>query len=262
MIVESAELGELQTSSVVLSKAPRAAEKVAKAMASALIQAKLPEGTPLLPEPKLMSNLACSQTALRGALRLLESWGLISVRPGRNGGLTARHPRPSDLRSLLSILIHSRQASFADTLITRRTIDPLIVAEAARLRTDEQARRLRSIIDQAAQLTEQRDPFVSKVNELYLGFADAAGMSILGVFVSEVSSVGNDAVHRIAPSSPVRRLNYLQAYEGIVQAIEESDIEAAEARMSAHQLETEIYWRRHAPFLMEMPLRPLAALEP
>jgi DNA-binding FadR family transcriptional regulator len=231
-------------------------------MASVLIEARLPEGTPLLPEGQLMNNLGCSQTALRGALRLLESWGLISVRPGRNGGLIARHPRSSDLRALLSILIHSRQASFSEVLVARRTIDPLIASEAARLRTDEQAQQLRWIIDQAAQTTEVRDPFVSKITELYLALADAAGMSVLGVFVSEVSSVGNDAVHRIAPASPMSRLSYLEVYEGIVQAIEASDPKAAESRMAAFQLETELYWRRHAPFLLEMPLRPLAAFEP
>src|SRR5690349_9828059 len=89
----------------------RVAYRVAREMAMWVLDAELPEGARLPPEQELCQRMGCSRSGLRSALRLLESWGLITIQTGRDGGPVIRHPRISDLGDTLSILIHSERAT-------------------------------------------------------------------------------------------------------------------------------------------------------
>ena len=47
----------------------------------------------------------------------------------------------------------------------------------------------------------------------------------------------------------------------MLDAIELSDPDTAEAEMAAWRLEVEGFWKQSAPYLLEIPLRPLAYME-
>ena len=243
------------------AKSSRAAEKVAFELASALLRGRFPEGTMLLPGPDLCRVANCSQTALRGAIHLLETWGLVAVLPGRNGGTVVREPRPDDLRFPVATLIHSQNALFSDVLVARRAIDPLLAAEAARNRTDQEVFELRALCERARESVGFRDNFSSAITDFDQGLASAAGMPVLGVFLWQLTSLGDEVVNRIAPSSQTRRLRTARAYERVLDAIELSDPDTAEAEMAAWRLEVEGFWKQSAPYLLEIPLRPLAYME-
>jgi GntR family transcriptional repressor for pyruvate dehydrogenase complex len=250
------------TNGATATKSSRASERVANELACTLLHARFPEGTVLSPEGELMKALGCSRTALRGALRLLEGWGLISVQPGRNGGPVTRRPRSADLRPPLATLIHSREASLADLLTARRAIDPLIAAEAATHRTEEQAILLRSTITTAYEGIGSRDVFATANATFHRVLAEAAGLVVLGAFLSALTSIGDGTVHRITPNNEERRLRVIRAHEKVVEAIERSDPRDAETAMLAYQLEAEVFFRQFAPHLVDTPLRPLAFLDP
>jgi DNA-binding FadR family transcriptional regulator len=240
----------------------RAAEKVAHELAAMLLQERFAEGTILSPENDLMKKLGCSRTALRGALRLLENWGLITVQPGRNGGPITRRPRPDDLRAGLAALIHSREASLADLMTARRAIDPLIASQAALHRSEQHVTALRATITNAYQGIASREQFATANADFHRLLSEAAGLAVLGVFLSALTSVGDEAIRRVAPSDEARRLRVIRAHEKVVEAIARSDAAASESAMLAYQLEAEVVWRQFAPHLVDAPLRPLAFLDP
>lgn len=240
----------------------RAAEKLAHELAAALLRGRFPEGTVLAPEAELARRMGASRTAVRGALRLLESWGLITIQPGRNGGPVCRRPRATDLRAGIAALLHSRKASLADLFTARRAIDPVIAAEAATHRTSQQMAALRAALEAARRATGSRDKFAATDAEFDRLLAESAGLAALGIFLMALSSIGDDTMRRVAPNDEARRLTVLRAREQIVEAIARSDASAAESASLAHILETETFWRRTAPQLVDTPLRPLAFLEP
>jgi GntR family transcriptional regulator, transcriptional repressor for pyruvate dehydrogenase complex len=239
----------------------RAAEKLAYQLAALLLEAHFPDGTVLSPENELMKTLQCSRTALRGALRLLETWGLITVQPGRNGGPITRSPQADDLRPALSALIHSRQASLADLLAAHRAIDPFIAAEAARLRSEDDLVALHATIAVASEAVGSRDIFLAATAQFYRDLASAAGLTVLGVFLSALMSVGAQTVNRVAPDNETLRLRMIRGLERVVDAVQRSDPKAAEEAMAGYALESELFWRQYAPHFVDVPLRPLAFMD-
>src|SRR5262245_31222726 len=83
----------------------KTSERVARELATYIIDARLPEGAVLPVEREMLETLSISRATLREALRLLESWGLVEVRPGPKGGPVVRKPRVGELSRALTLLL-------------------------------------------------------------------------------------------------------------------------------------------------------------
>ena len=64
------------------------------------------------------------------ALRLLQARGLVTVRPGPGGGLFACEPAPTVRLGNLMLALDSDQASVADAVRIRNTLDAMVVEDA------------------------------------------------------------------------------------------------------------------------------------
>lgn len=241
---------------------PRASEHLARRLAAVLLDADMPEGTPLMAEDDLVRNIGCSRTALRGALRLLENWGLVTMQLGRNGGPVTRRPVAGDLRMGLAALMHSREATMADLMAARRAIVPMLAAEAARRRTDDQVEDLRRTTEAEQLGVGSRAKHLATANQFSRQMAAAAGLPTLALFLEGVSTISDETIRRIVPSDEPRRASVVRAHERAVDAIERHDDATAESVMLAYAYEAEVFWRQFAPHMMDAPLRPLAFVEP
>lgn len=238
---------------------PRAADRLAYQLALAIIEARLPEGTMLPPEHVLLSRLGCSRVALRGALRLLVSWGLIRMRMGREGGPMVRRPRGLDLRDGLAVLMHSEEATFADVMLARRAIDPIIAAEAARHASDKHTLSLDATIAELETLVTSPAAFQQGITDFQWILAEAASLVILGVFVRALIAVSDLALMGRLPLDEDRCRQAIATHRVVVETVKARDPDAAEEAMRACRVDAERYWRRQAPELAAAPLRPLAA---
>lgn len=250
------------TSSAVAEPPPRAADRLAYQLALAIIEARLPEGTMLPPEHVLLSKLGCSRVALRGALRLLVSWGLITMRMGRDGGPMVRRPRGLDLRDGLAVLMHSGQATFADVMLARRAIDPIVAAEAARHASDDHIAALDGTIADLEKYVGRPADFQQGINDFQDILAQAASLIILGVFLRALAAVSDLSLMGRLPLDADRCRQAISTHRVVVETVRAHDPEAAEEAMRACRVDAERYWKSRVPELAAAPLHPLAAAVP
>ncbi len=234
----------------------RVANRVAQEIALTLLDARLPEGTRLPPEEELRRTMGCSRTGLRSALRLLESWGLITIQTGRDGGPVVRYPRVDDLKETMSVLIHSEHATLADVLVARRAIDPIIAAEAATNATPSHIDQIDTILKKMQEPTLTQRGFLLATAEFQGVLADASRLVILGLFLRILTSFGEGSFMQRIPRDEQYTRHILASFGRIRDAIAEHDAESARAEMVLHRKESERHWHLQGEALLHVPLGP------
>src|ERR1700752_690739 len=87
---------------------PRVAEIVASRLRDDILSGRLKEGDVLPSQEALLGEFGVSPPAVREAIHILESDGLISVRRGNVGGAVVHRPRPERTAQLISIVLQAR----------------------------------------------------------------------------------------------------------------------------------------------------------
>jgi GntR family transcriptional repressor for pyruvate dehydrogenase complex len=235
----------------------RVAHRLAREIAIFLLESELPEGTRLPSEQELCTTLGTSRTGLRSALRLLESWGLITIQTGREGGPVVRRPGVSDLQDTMSVLIHSEQATLMDVLVARRAIDPIIAGEAAKNATFENIEQLNGILKrmQVPNITQRE--FLHTTAEFQGVLADASKVVILGLFLRVLLSFGEQSFLQQIPLDREYMGDVISCLERIRDALAEHDSESARAETALLRRKSERHWETHGEALLTVPLRPL-----
>ncbi|MCP9274456.1 FadR/GntR family transcriptional regulator [Mycolicibacterium arenosum] len=95
-------------------RAPRVAELVASRLRDDILSGRLKEGDVLPAQETLFAEFGVSPPALREAIHILESDGLITVRRGNVGGAVVNQPSSERTAHMISMVLQTRSASPAD----------------------------------------------------------------------------------------------------------------------------------------------------
>jgi GntR family transcriptional regulator, transcriptional repressor for pyruvate dehydrogenase complex len=93
---------------------PRVAEMVASRLRDDILSGRLKEGDVLPSQEALFGEFGVSPPAVREAIHILESDGLISVRRGNVGGAVVHLPSSERTAHMISMVLQTRGASPAD----------------------------------------------------------------------------------------------------------------------------------------------------
>jgi DNA-binding FadR family transcriptional regulator len=110
----------------VRGRAPKAAEVVADDLAGHILLTGMNEGDVLPNEREMTELFGVGRGTLREALRILETQGVITIRPGPGGGPVVRRPRPDDLAGNLTLLLQLMDVPFGQVLQAREVVEPLL----------------------------------------------------------------------------------------------------------------------------------------
>src|SRR5579859_622143 len=88
------------------------AEAVSDQLRRRILSGELREGELLPKQESLVDEYRVSKAALRDALRILDTEGLISVRRGNVGGAVVHIPQPESAAYTLSLVLQARQVPF------------------------------------------------------------------------------------------------------------------------------------------------------
>ncbi|WP_396903934.1 FadR/GntR family transcriptional regulator [Mycolicibacterium phlei] len=110
---------------------PRVAEIVAARIRDDILSGRLKEGDVLPSQDGLLAEFAVSPPALREAIHLLETDGLISVRRGNMGGAVVRQPSAERTAHMISMVLQARSATPADVSGALLRLEPICAGMCA-----------------------------------------------------------------------------------------------------------------------------------
>lgn len=218
----------------------RPSRLVAHRLRAAVLEGVLPVGQALPPEPEFAKQLGVSQHRLREAIRILETEGLVEVRPGRNGGIFPTVPSEHTLARAFASLLCYHKAPLSDVLTARARIEPLCMEMAVRNATDEDIHNLWNLIHEAEQaLAENRLPPDANAHfHVALGKAshNLTFQFLMALFQTLIGAI-DASLRMVTPEQAVEfRRGSIRAHRALVHAIEARDPVAGRQLMQAHIL--------------------------
>jgi DNA-binding FadR family transcriptional regulator len=110
---------------------PRVAEIVASKLRDDILSGRLRAGDILPTQENLFQEFGVSPPALREAIHLLETDGLISVRRGNMGGAVVQLPSPERTAHMISMVLQTRAATPADVSGALLHLEPICAGMCA-----------------------------------------------------------------------------------------------------------------------------------
>jgi DNA-binding FadR family transcriptional regulator len=227
------------------------AEHVAQQLLDRIITAGLAPGSSFGTEADLLKLFDVSRPTLRESLRILESQGVLALRPGPGGGIMVKRPSIDILAHGLSVFLRLNDVPFIAVLKAREVIEPALASEAAQNGTErdfdqleESIERMKAIRDQAAFIEENRI--------FHAIIARASGNTVMETFWSTISILADGEHHGVRYSAR-NQLHVIEAHKAILKALRKRDSKAAAASMEAHVTELEHLVRKRYQNLLTQP---------
>jgi GntR family transcriptional regulator, transcriptional repressor for pyruvate dehydrogenase complex len=214
-------------------RSPKVSERVARDLAAYIVDSKLPPATRLPPEKEMAEQLGVGRTTLREALRLLESRGIVSIRPGPQGGPVVRHPDPSHLASAITLMLQFEGAQLDEVVKARTLIESTSARLAAKHITAAQLKELKSINANMALLVADNDAAFEMNRQFHLVLAKASGNVVLTFMVTALLAIYDQALQGLFFDKAPREA-MVAHHERIIKALESGDPDATEAAVRAH----------------------------
>ena len=132
------------------------AEHVAQQLLDRIITANLAPGSSFGTESDLLEQFSVSRPTLRESLRILESQGVLELRPGPGGGIMVKTPTTDILAHGLSVFLRLNDVPFIAVLQAREVIEPALAGEAALNGTDEDFDELEASIERMKTIADEK----------------------------------------------------------------------------------------------------------
>jgi DNA-binding FadR family transcriptional regulator len=228
----------------------RAAIRIARKLASEIRRLRLRPGTKLDAEHRMVADLGVARATVREALRFLELQGALRIKAGPGGGPVVSVPGADHLASVLSLHLQFAGASFQSVVDARRSIYPVLAAEAAERKSRQDVLALQESIARMHASNHDPDYFNEEARRFMSLLASASGNRVLALLV--------DALHRMSEGTGSwderQRRSALRSYEKTVAAIEHGDADEARSIIAASLAAAARYRERTTPDELKQPV--------
>jgi GntR family transcriptional repressor for pyruvate dehydrogenase complex len=211
------------------------AEHVAQQLLERIIAAKLKPGSSFATEAELLSQFNVSRPTMRESLKLLESQGVLELRPGPGGGIIVREPSTDLLAHGLSVFLRLHEVPFSTVIKAREVIEPALAYEAAVNGSEEDFEELEASIVRMKALDAQSEQ-----------------EALLEVFWETISILAHGENHGIRYSVG-NQAHVIKAHQRILDACRRRDGKAAAGAMETHVRGLEHLVRARYQHLLKQP---------
>lgn len=211
-------------------------EAVARRIVDDIVARDLPVGAGLATEAEMAVQYDVSRATVREALRILETNGLVRIRPGRYGGPQVGHADPLAFARSLTWFLQMRRTHFWELLEARVIMEPLMAALAARRRGADAPLELRTAVESHRDLApDDNAGYLAATQDFHGLIAGISGNGVLDLFGRALKELYT--ARTIVEERPAaRREEVLIEHERVVDAILSGDAERAEAEMRTHMV--------------------------
>jgi GntR family transcriptional repressor for pyruvate dehydrogenase complex len=228
---------------------PRLAEIVAAKLRDEILAGRLTEGDSLPRQEHLFTEFRVSLPAVREAMRILETEGLISVRRGNVGGAVVHLPTPMRIARTISMVLQTRRTTMADVSGALMHLEPSCAALCAARpdRAETTVPALRAVIAEQHEHFDDPVQFPILARKFHEKLVETCGNETMIVIIGSLEmiwtahekSVWSEATlkENPDPTSPMGRKSLraaLRDHEKLVDAIEAGDQERAVRIATAH----------------------------
>jgi DNA-binding FadR family transcriptional regulator len=193
-----------------------------------------PVGSRIPTEPELVLQLGVARNTIREAVRALAHNGLLDIRQGSGTWVVAT----SELAGVMQRRFATADPGHVTEL--RGTLESAAAGFAARRRTEEDLRRLETLLGQREQAwaSGDRDRFVDADSALHLAVVAASHNEVLIELYADLGQVIRDSLrdHFGARLRPEEYLDHAR----LVEAIRAGDAEAATAEATSYTSSCEL----------------------
>lgn len=128
-------------------------QRVASAIVEDIAGRDLEAGDRLPAEAELAEQFGVSRVSIREALRVLETFGVVRIKPGNKGGNEVGTIDAEDLARTLALFFRMARATYRDLMDARLVIEPFMARRAAERQHPEDLAELRRIMEREAAST-------------------------------------------------------------------------------------------------------------
>ncbi|HEY0448803.1 FadR/GntR family transcriptional regulator [Actinophytocola sp.] len=229
---------------------PRLAEIVAAKLRDDILTGKLKEGDSLPRQDQLFTEFRVSLPAVREAMRILETEGLISVRRGNVGGAVVHLPTPERIARTISMVLQTRDTTMGDVSGALLTLEPACAALCAARpdRADTVVPALRSVVAEQEETFDDPEQFPTHARTFHETLVEHCGNETMIVIVGSLetiwtahestvwssASVTDVESDQSSPMARKSRRAALRDHEKLVEAIAAGDEKRTVSLASAH----------------------------
>lgn len=230
-----------------IKRGAKVAEALAQEIVHEIVSRKLPPGTLLSSEAQMLEDYGVGRGSLREALRILEIHGLITMKPGRNGGPMVIQVGTRDYGRMSSLFFHLGGVTFRQLVEARLVLEPMMARLAAERRSQE---LVGHVADPATMPVEDDHAYYDATNNFHKTVAAMSGNPILNLFSASLEEIFRDQVSNLL-SPRDQRQHVLDVHAAIADAIAAGNADEAERLMHEHMQEYADWVHQRSPGVVD-----------
>jgi len=220
--------------SPALNRQAKTSERVAAAIVGLVMEQGLQAGDRLPNETEMIDQFRVGRGSLREALRILETYGLISLRSGPGGGPVILNVSPEDVSRSFSLYLNLSGATIHELADARKVIDPLMARLAAENINELSRQRLRDALDREEKAARDKTTVVATANDFHYVLATLTGNAVLNLVATSLKEMYTSRFVRIGLAERVTRPSIRKEHREIGDAVLNGDGDLAERLMREH----------------------------
>lgn len=209
----------------------RVSEDIIEQVRDVITSGRLKPGDRLPAERELAQALCVGRSAVREAMRALESLGIVEARAGEGTFVAAL--AGSQGRDPITATLFQAWSMQRKLFEVRRLLEPGLAALAARRATEDQIEKLRAVLSEQETYLQQGETGVKQDTTFHFLIAEATGNEVLLRIVDSLMELLSKT-RETSLDRGDRPDQSLKQHRAILDAIESRDSVAAERSMREH----------------------------
>jgi GntR family transcriptional regulator, transcriptional repressor for pyruvate dehydrogenase complex len=226
------------------------ANNVAQAVLHDIKRRGLTNGDQLPKEVDMLAEYSVGRGTLREALRVLETCGLIALKPGPGGGPVVQSVQAEDFGRVASLFFQFAEVTYREVNEARLILEPMAARLAAeRQKGTDAARELVELAGSGAEARDN-DTYLHITGDFHASVIALGENTLVTLVCQSLAEIFRDRVQSVLfPKS--RQQNVHAAHVGIAEAVLAGDGPRAEALMTEHMQEYVKYVAKQHPALLD-----------
>lgn len=219
-------------------KNQRLADVVFDQILELIISKKIMPGERLPSERVMAEQMVCSRSAIREAIKMLETMGLVEIRKGVNGGTYVKESNFENVAKSIYLMYRLAQVDIFQLLEYRKVIELAAVRYATERASPEKIDMLKENVNQLKE--NLHDPEFRKRNnrDFHLMIASFSQNKILMMSMQAIIKAIDHSLEVLVQDEEASHILW-KSHDNIVKAMEKRDGDLAERKMEEHLLSIE-----------------------